>query len=251
RLGEKPSNQALLDYLAVQFVESGWSVKQMHRTLMLSNAYQMSSVFDAKASEADPENVLLWRFPRRRLEAESIRDSIMAVSGDLNLEWSSGSILKYKDRQYVANTAKRGDVDYEKNIRAVFIPVVRSSMYDVFNAFDLPDPSTPNGDRDATVVAPQALFMMNGTVMLRHSLVMAKGLLERADLDDAGRVRDAYDRALNRPASSAEVDQALTFLAQMKQAWKGDDARAWQSTALFERVFICQLTHRTNTGIPT
>ncbi|MBM3769615.1 MAG: DUF1553 domain-containing protein, partial [Acidobacteria bacterium] len=118
---------------------------------------------------------------------------------------------------------------YEKNIRAVFIPVVRSSMYDVFNAFDLPDPSTPNGDRDATVVAPQALFMMNGTVMLRHSLVMAKGLLARADLDDAGRVRDAYDRALNRPASSAEVDQALTFLAQMKQAWKGDDARAWQS----------------------
>jgi len=229
RLGEKPSNQALLDYLAVQFVESGWSVKQMHRTLMLSNAYQLSSVFDAKASEADPENILLWRFPRRRLEAESIRDSIMAVSGDLNLEWSSGSILKYKDRQYVANTAKRGDVDYEKNIRAVFIPVVRSSMYDVFNAFDLPDPSTPNGDRDATVVAPQALFMMNGTVMLRHSLVMAKGLLARADLDDAGRVRDAYDRALNRPASSAEVDQALTFLAQMKQAWKGDDARAWQS----------------------
>ena len=229
RLGEKPSNQALLDYLAVQFVESGWSMKQMHRTLMLSSAYQMSSAFDAKASEADPENILLWRFPRRRLEAESIRDSIMAVSGDLNLEWSSGSILKYKDRQYVANTAKRGDVDYEKNIRAVFIPVVRSSMYDVFQAFDLPDPSTPNGDRDATVVAPQALFMMNGVVMLRHSLTMAKGLLARADLDNAGRVREAYERALNRPASSAEIDQALTFIAQMKQAWKGDDARAWQS----------------------
>lgn len=229
RLGEKPVNQPLLDWLATEFVRQGWSMKQMHRTMMLSAAYQMSSAFDAKAAEVDPDNTLLWRMNRRRLEAESIRDGIMEVSGGLNTQHSGGSILKYKDRQYVANTAKGGDVEYEKNIRAVYIPVVRSSMYDVFTAFDLPDPAVSNGDRDATVVAPQALFMMNGAVMLRHSRQMAEGLLARADLDDAGRVREAYERAYARPAAAWEIDQALTYIAKMEQAWKGSRASAWQS----------------------
>lgn len=229
RLGEKPTNQALLDYLAVRFVENGWSVKKMHREILLTDAYQRSSRLDEKAAEADPENTLLWRYPRRRLEAEPMRDAIMLVSGDLDLKTTGGSLLKYKDRQYVANTAKRGDVDYERNVRAVYVPVVRSSLYDVFSAFDLPDPASPNGDRDSSVVAPQALFMMNGAVMLRHSMTMARMLLANPDWDDAARVREAYLRALARPATSAEVDQALTFVAQMQKAWKGDRDRGWQS----------------------
>jgi cytochrome c553 len=229
RLGEKPTNQPLLDYLALRFVENGWSVKKMHREMLLTDAYQRSSTLDAQAAEIDPENTLLWRYPRRRLEAEPMRDAIMMVSGDLDLKTAGGSLLNYKDRQYVSNTAKRGEVDYERNIRAVYIPVVRSSLYDVFSAFDLPDPATPNGDRDSSVVAPQALFMMNGAVMLRHSLAMARNLLGNPDWDDAARVREAYSRALARPAAAAEVDQALTFIAQMQTAWRGDRERAWQS----------------------
>jgi hypothetical protein len=228
RLGEKPSHPELLDYLAAHFVEQGWSMKAMHRLMLLSSTYQMSSAYNEQSSEKDPENIYLWRFPRRRLEAEAMRDAIMAVAGDLDGQ-TGGSILKYRDRQYVSNTAKRGDVDYEKNIRAVYIPVVRSSMYDVFQAFDLPDPATSNGDRDATVVAPQALFMMNGTVMLRHSLSLARRLLERGDLDAAGRVREAYERALARPPTPAETDRGLTFIAGMEKAWQGDKQRAWQS----------------------
>lgn len=228
RLGEQPSHRELLDYLATRFVEEGWSMKAMHRLMVLSSTYQMSSTHNEAAAEKDPENIWLWRFPRRRLEAEPMRDAIMAVSGDLRLD-GGGSILNYKDRQYVANTAKRGEVDYEKNVRAVYIPVVRSSLYDVFQAFDLPDPATPNGDRDSTVVAPQALFMMNGAVMLKHSLTMAKGLLARQDLDDAGRVADSYERAFSRPPTAAETDRALTFIAQMERAWQGDRERAWQS----------------------
>ncbi|MBI2687834.1 MAG: DUF1549 domain-containing protein [Acidobacteria bacterium] len=229
RLGEKPVNQPLLDWLAVEFVRQGWSMKQMHRTMMLTSTYQMSSEFDAKSSEADPDNTLLWRMNRRRLEAEAIRDGIMSVSGGLNVQATGGSILSYKDRQYVANTSKGGNVDYERNIRAVYIPVVRSSMYDVFTAFDLPDPAVSNGDRDSTVVAPQALFMMNGTVMLRHSKQMAEGLLARTGLDDAGRVKEAYERALARPATAREIDQALTYIAKMQEAWKGSRVSAWQS----------------------
>ena len=139
RLGERPSNQALLDWLALHFVEEGWSVKAMHRTLMLSSTYQMSSEYNARAAGEDPENILLWRMPRHRLEVEAIRDGIMSVSGALTSS-DGGSLLPYKDREYVANTARGGSIDYDKPIRAVYLPVVRSSMYDVFQAFDLPDP---------------------------------------------------------------------------------------------------------------
>ena len=235
RLGESPSNLPLLDWLALRFVERGWSIKQMHRLIMLSNTYQMSTAYDARAAEADPENTLLWRANRRRLEAEEIRDAIMAVAGDLDFT-AGGSILTYKEREYVSDTEKRGGGDYERNRRAVYIPVVRSSMYEVFQAFDLPDPSTSNGDRNATVVAPQALFMMNGSVVLTHTRAMAEKLLARADLDDAGRVREAYGRALDRPPSPKEIDRALSFIAQVDHAMKGrnpDPAKrrafAWQS----------------------
>jgi hypothetical protein len=235
RLGEPPTNQPLLDWLALRFSERGWSIKEMHRLIMLSSTYQMSSVFDARAAEVDPENELLWRANRRRLEAEEIRDAVMAVSGDLKLV-EGGSILNYKDRQYVANTSKRGQIDYDRNIRAVYIPVIRSSMYEVFQAFDLPDPAVPNGDRDSTVVAPQALFMMNGSVVLKHARIMAAGLLVRDDLDDAGRIRAAYERALGRPAAAKEIDRALTFIASVNRAVESRmtdpserDVFAWQS----------------------
>jgi len=228
RLGEKPTNQPLLDWLARRFVENNWSIKSMHRLMMLSNAYQMSSAYDAKVAEADPENSLLWRMPRQRLEAESIRDGIMSVSGAL-AHTEGGSILTYKDRQYVSNTAKRGDIDYDKTIRAVYIPVVRSSMYDVFQAFDLPDPATSNGDRNSTVVAPQALFMMNSSVILQHSRRLADNLLARSDLDDNSRIVEAYERALSRPPTPDEIDSALTFVSRMEREWKGDKVKAWQS----------------------
>jgi hypothetical protein len=235
KLGERPSNQPLLDWLAVKFMQQGWSVKEMHRLIMLSNTYQMSTKFDAQAAEVDPENILLWRANRQRLDAEPIRDAIMAVSGDLDLSMG-GTLLTYKDRQYVSDTEKRGSVDYDRNRRAVYIPVVRSSMYEVFQAFDMPDPATSSGDRAATVVAPQALFMMNGTVVLKHTRTMAEQLLKRTDLDDAGRIRDAYERALSREPSPKEIDGALSFIAKVGHAMEGrksDPAErrtfAWQS----------------------
>ena len=228
RLGEKPSNPALLDWLALRFVEQGWSMKAMHRMILLSNTYQMSSELSAKGEELDPENILLWRMPRRRLEAEAIRDAVMSSSGALELTMG-GSLLTYKDRQYVANTAKGSSVDYDRTIRSVYVPVLRSSMYDVFSAFDLPDPTMPSGDRDSTVVAPQALFMMNSSVILQHSRKLAEKLLADTSLDAAGRVKTAYERALTRPASNREIDQALTFVARMQREWKGDELKAWQS----------------------
>jgi hypothetical protein len=101
-------------------------------------------------------------------------------------------------------------------------------MYDVFRAFDLPDPSTTNGDRDSTVVAPQALFMMNSSVMLKQSAKMAERVMK--DSADAGaRIREAYELALSRPPTSQEIDQAQTYVARMEKEWKGDQSKAWQS----------------------
>jgi hypothetical protein len=109
-------------------------------------------------------------------------------------------------------------------------------MYDVFRAFDLPDPSTPNGDRDSTVVAPQALFAMNGSLVLKHSRKLAEKLLQDANLDDAGRVHRAYERALARPPSKSETEQALAFVTKVSHALadkQKDEAErrtlAWQS----------------------
>jgi len=228
RLGDKPSNPALLDWLALRFVEQGWSMKAMHRMILLSNTYQMSSDLNPRGEELDPENILLWRMPRRRLEAEAIRDAVMSSSGALEFTMG-GSLLTYKDRQYVANTTKGSTVDYDRTIRSVYVPVLRSSMYEVFSAFDLPDPTMPNGDRDSTVVAPQALFMMNSSVILNHSRKLAEKLMADTSLDATGRVKTAYERALTRPATNQEIDQALTFVAKMQREWKGDELKAWQS----------------------
>ncbi len=235
RLGRKPSDQPLLDWLALRFIDSGWSVKRMHRLIVLSSTYRMSTEYNARAAAVDPENRLLWRANRSRLEAEAIRDAIVSLSDDMDFSMG-GSILDVKDRAYVANTRRRGTVDYDINRRAVYLPVVRSSLYDVFTAFEFADPSVPNGDRGASVVAPQALFMMNASIVLRHTRRMAERLLQREDLDDAGRVRDTYERVLARPPRPEEIDRALTFVANVEnalgaRAGTAEDrrARAWQS----------------------
>ena len=235
RLGQPPSNQPLLDWLASELVRSDWSIKRMHRLILLSSTYRMSSAYDEKANAADPENNLLWRANRRRLEVEPMRDAIVYLSEDLDLSMG-GSILDVRDRARVASTRSRGNLDYDRNRRAVYLPVVRSSLYDLFGAFEFADPSVPNGNRGETVVAPQALFMMNGSLMLRHTRRMADRLLEDEHLDDAGRVRDTYERVLGRPPRPAEIDRALTFIANIEESIGGRSAdpqerraRAWQS----------------------
>ncbi|MBL8235246.1 MAG: DUF1553 domain-containing protein, partial [Bryobacterales bacterium] len=106
RLGDAPSNQPLLDWLARRFQDSGWSIKQMHRLIMLSSTYQMSATYNAAAFQSDPDNQLLWRMNRRRLEADASRDSVYAVSGLLDLS-AGGSMLTFKDREYVTSTENR------------------------------------------------------------------------------------------------------------------------------------------------
>ncbi len=232
-LGDLPTHPELLDWLATTFVkEDGWSLKKLHRRLMLSNTYLMSSQqYDAKAATLDPDGRFLWRFPRRRLEAEAIRDSILAVSGTLDPK-RGGTLLNFQPRQYVTSTANADPVKYDSNRRAVYLPVVRSALYDVYTAFDFGDPTVMNGDRPSTTVAPQALFMLNSAVVLSATKAQAEALLALKNLDDAGRVRSLYITCFGRPATDGEVKRALSFLLKFEVAYAkapSPHLSAWQS----------------------
>ena len=186
---------------------------------MLSSTYQMSSNYDEKAAEVDPENTLLWRANRQRLEAEEIRDAVTAVTGDHRSDRGRNAADLQGPRTMSANTSKRGGNDYDNPRRAVYLPVVRSSMYEMFQAFDLPDPSTPNGDRNSTVIAPQALFMMNATLVLKSTRIdgeKAAGSAAISTTPPASAKR--RNERCARPPAASEMDRALTFIAQVEKA---------------------------------
>ena len=216
KLGDRPTHPELLDWLALRFVESGWSVKSLVRILVTSSAYPMSAALDEAAVALDPENRLHWRHPRRRLEVEAIRDALLAASGDIDFTMG-GSLLVTKNREYVATTVSTNATTYDSPRRSVYLPVVRSALYEVFQAFDFADPSTPNGDRDTTTVAPQALFMLNSALAREASRSVARRVAVSAEADDA-RVDAAYRLALGRSPSAVERADALAFLERYSTA---------------------------------
>jgi Protein of unknown function (DUF1553)/Protein of unknown function (DUF1549)/Planctomycete cytochrome C len=235
KLGERPDNPALLDWLAVRFVQSGWSIKAMHRLIVLSNTYRMSTAHNEKAALADPENRLYWRKDRRRLEAEAVRDALLAVSGQLDLRMG-GSLLKTANRAYVAGTSSTNQATYDTRKRSVYLPVVRSALYDVFQAFDFADPSVPNGERATTTIAPQALFMMNSTLVQSASTKMALDLLGKTNQDDRERLGVLYERCFGRLPDERETERGLAFIKRMEAKYAEEKVplverrqKAWQS----------------------
>ena len=216
KLGERPTHPELLDWLAVQFIKRGWSIKEMHRLIMLSSTYQMSSAYNEKMAERDPENRLMWRMNRKRLEAEAIRDSILAVCDKLELKMG-GSMLGVDNRKYVTSTSNVNPVVYDTNRRSVYLPIVRSALYEVLQAFDFADPSVLSGDRTHTTVAPQALFMMNSDFMLENTKDFAEQIMHKTHLDRPAKVNLIYERVFSRPATEEETARALAYLKQYRQ----------------------------------
>jgi hypothetical protein len=230
-LGEFPTHPELLDWLATEFPRQGWSIKQLHRELMRSAAYQRSCRADAGQMQNDPDNRLWGRFTRRRLQVEELRDAILATSGSLD-DRLGGSHLTTPNRQYVTSTANVSPDFYRTNRRSIYLPVVRSALYDVFQAFDFADPNVSSGQRQSTTVAAQALFLMNSEFASQQSLLWADALLGDATRDDSARVEEAYRRALGRRPASEELARALRFVSEYAaDGTSKDDARrrAWQS----------------------
>jgi hypothetical protein len=227
RLGERPTHPELLDHLAAEFVASGWSVKHLHRLIVKSAAYRMSTEYSADQFRADPDNRLYWRFNRRRLDAEELRDGMLAVAGTLDRK-AGGTLLGTNNRAYVNTTGGRGAIDFTAPRRSVYLPVVRSGLFDVFQANDFPDPSTPAGIRPQTTVPAQALFHLNSFVADQSAEAFAKSLLDVKG-DDAARIGEAYRRVYTRPPTTIETERVLKFLAASDTSTDAKKLKAWQS----------------------
>src|SRR5262245_11175184 len=230
KTGERPTHPELLDYLAAQFVKGGWSIKAMHRMIMLSSAYQMSSVNPNIAEEADPDNRLLTRFNRRRLSVEEMRDGLLAI--DQTLDMTMGGTLQTGRGTDGENNQGRLSLNPEKlKRRTVYLPLRRANLPMLLNLFDFGDATTTSGKRQLTNVATQALFWLNSEFVHERAQNVAKSLLDQRELSDAGRIETVYARILNRRPDKGEVDQALNYVAGFKQKFEGEkaDYKAWQS----------------------
>ena len=234
-LGEPATHPELLDWLAQRFMEQGWSIKQLHRVIMLSSTYQLGSHVDPATVERDPENLLYGRATIQRLEAEEIRDAMLAVSGKLD-RTLGGSLLNVKNRAYFFDHTSKDLTDYSSPRRSIYMPVVRNNVYDVFQLLDYPDAAIPTGDRTTTTVAPQALLMMNSQLVASASADLAARLLTQSPADDAKRIEQLYLLAYGRSATPAEVEQSQSFVLEIAKALQSTDSdpasrdkRAWAS----------------------
>jgi len=221
----------------MRLIAGGWSLKELHREIVLSSTYQMRTAASPQTATSDPENRLLSQRSRRRLEAEEVRDSILMVSGQLD-RTMGGSLLRSGNREYVAGTASVNNTNYQSHRRSIYLPVIRSALYEVFQAFDFADPSTEAGRRDTTTVAPQALCLMNSELVQQASEAMAERLGREAGSDEVAMLRLAYARTLGREPSPDERARAMAFLdtygkalAAEPQAQGPRDTRraAWQA----------------------
>jgi hypothetical protein len=236
RRGESPSHPDLLDHLAARFMDGGWSQKKLIRELVLSRAYRMGGGLSAAAARIDPENRLLGRMSPRRLEAEAVRDAVLAVSGGLLPGGGPALPLEYLENVGGLDPKNVNPVSFslktfreaQQRQRTIYLPVVRSSAQrgpaEVLNFFDFPQPAQLTGGRTVTTVATQALFLMNGPLLRAQAGQLAGDLL-MASADDQWRVQALYLRVLNRPASEEETREALDFLgsfrepSQPREAW--------------------------------
>jgi hypothetical protein len=224
-IGDRPHNQPLLDWLALRLVNGGWSIKAIHRVIMLSSTYQMGSDASSRAARIDPENRSMWRMDVRRLEAEAIRDALLFVAGTLD-RTIKGSLLTVKNRDYFFDHTSHDTTKYDSPRRSVYLPVVRNHLYDMFQLFDSSDASVTTGDRATTTIAPQALFMMNSDLVLQAARDTAAGLLGRRELDTAGRISLLYEKAYGRLPSSAESGRAAADLKRFEDALAAENEGA-------------------------
>ena len=217
-----PLRQPLLDWLAIRCREDGWLIKRLHR--LSSSTWQLSSRPNAHAARIDPQNRLQSRAMVRRLEVEAIRDSILATAGLLNRSMG-GALLTLPNRSFLFDHTSRDATDYNTLRRSIYLPVVRNHLYEVFSLFDYSDAGSVVGDRTASTVAPQALFMMNSDFIRRASKALASRVGN--ETPDQQRIRRLYRLVLNREPSDDEWQQSLRFLRPPLSASNMNDIDPW------------------------
>jgi hypothetical protein len=231
-LGERPSHPELLDWLASDFTAGGWRLKHLHRLILTSTAYRQASRRHAAGERADPDDRLLWRMPLRRLEAEEVRDSILAVSGKLNARMHGPAVPVMEDEvgQFVVGVEnKNGEnrpgpvlpMHGEEFRRSVYVQVRRSRPLSLLETFDMPvmEPTCPA--RSASTVAPQSLLLMNNDFVLAQAEAFAERVRREAGPDARAQVARAWRLAFAREPGPAEVREALAFLSEQTAGLSG------------------------------
>jgi len=221
-MSEPPSHPELLDYLASRFVQEGWSIKKLHRWIMLSSTYQETSANDSHNAQVDPANRLLWRANIRRLDIEALRDSLLSISGALD----------------PAMYGRPVDFDQEPGSarRTIYGRVDRSDVMETLISFDFANPDLPTGRRYETTVPQQALFLMNSPLVVEQAkrLVALPGF--RACESDTARVQFLYERIYQRLPHSEEVQLARDFVAKTPEPASGSDRQgALRQVTNFDR----------------
>jgi cytochrome c553 len=217
--GERPTHPELLDHLARRLIDDRWSLKALHKYILTSAAYQQSSTIDEARAKIDRDNKLVWRYPARRLEAEVIRDTLLAAGGELDLK-----------------PFGPGTLDENSKRRSIYFTVKRSRLMPMMVIFDAPEALGGQAERPTTTIAPQALHLMNNATMRRAAKGMAARLGDGADLKDA--VERAYRLALARPPSPEERDDSVAFVRQQMATYPEATARP-QALVDFCHVLMC------------
>ncbi len=220
--GSAPTHPELLDYLAKRFLESGWSVKQLHRMILTSKTWQLSSATSAENASIDTGNDYYWRHDRRRLDAEAIRDAMLSVGGELNLErpgpqpfppfeqWRWTQHNQFKDR-------------YDSSYRSVYLMTQRIQKHPFLALFDGPDTNTTTGKRTSATVTPQSLYLMNSPAMVRIAGALADRLIAETDAVES-RINLAYLLCFSRTVSSHELNRDKIYLRSVLDALSQDNA---------------------------
>jgi cytochrome c553 len=216
RQGDEPSHPELLDWLASEFVAQGWSLKKLHRLILLSETYQRSSAFHEANARIDANNRYLWRANRQRLDAETLRDAVLAASGALNLKMGGRPVIPSLSREeYSAMWARNQWPESldpaEHTRRSVYLYVKRNFPIPMLSTFDAPDPSLSCSRRENTTVAPQALTLMNGDFMVNQAATLA-AFARQSRTDPGERIDFIWQRALGRMPRAAERSKALAAL---------------------------------------
>jgi hypothetical protein len=220
--GRTPTNPQLLDYLAMNFMDHGWSVKNLIKVIVLSRAYQLDSKFDPQNAEIDPDNSLTWRMSKLRLEAEAIRDGMLCISEGLDRTPPKTSAVAKAGEgptQFAVRFNMRDFDGSRSTHRSVYMPILRDQVPEVLSLFDFPDASLPSGERSVTTVPSQSLYLMNNPFVIQQAQTAAD-LILRSGSDEGYRIEQAYLRFYSRPPTEKETKAAKEFLTKYVEVGK-------------------------------
>ncbi|WP_457390280.1 DUF1549 and DUF1553 domain-containing protein [Roseateles sp. P5_E1] len=214
KTGTKPTHPELLDKLSADFVKQGWSVKTLHKQILLSSTYRQAS--QAREVKQDPDNKLLWAFPRQRLEAEQLRDSLLAASGLLEEKRGGPSVYPPIPPNFdiggQRNRWQTSEDPRDHNRRSLYVFVLRNSPYPLLETFDWANPQSPHFKRDVTTTAPQALALVNSDLVLGWSQALAGRVIQEAPAGESAQIDRVYEILFSRKPTAAEKTKLVAFL---------------------------------------